>query len=136
MFFFSYSPIKTLGYGQGISVGLGSGLGYSQIAAPGLLGHGKYVGGSAVDQNSYSGGNKNIAGEHYVKSHGVNGEELNHGDAGYSRGNVAVKDIKGDSVHFVDSNGGKVAHHTGKEFLGGEHFDKEGKSFLFIFFKD
>ncbi|KAG5874889.1 hypothetical protein JTB14_024315 [Gonioctena quinquepunctata] len=143
------SPVEGLGYGGGVAgvgyehypaavgiqkdigYGYGQGIGYNQGAYNSPvsygLGVGKVIGGSEIDKNIYIGENKNIVGEHFVKSHGQNGQALNHGDVGYTSGQVALKDVKGESVHFSDADGVNNAHHAGKAYKGGEHFDKEGK---------
>ncbi|XP_072384900.1 uncharacterized protein [Diabrotica undecimpunctata] len=118
-----------VGISKGIGYGYGPGIGYSHIApyGPGVLAHHGPYGISQVDKGIYSDGKQNVVGEHYNHLNGHNGESLNHGDAGYSAGEVALKDIKGDSAHFIDSDGLKTGHHEGKNFYGGEHFNTEGK---------
>nr|XP_023015930.1 fibroin heavy chain-like [Leptinotarsa decemlineata] len=132
-----YGHYPAVGIAKGPGYGYGPGVGYGIPHAGGLvstLGHGglgvgggNFIGGSQIDKNIYNAENRNVIGDHYSASHGKNGEVLNHGDAGFTTGQVALKDIKGETVHFSDTDGVNNAHHAGKAYHGGEHFDKGGK---------
>lgn len=122
------------GFGLG---GLGGSGGYGghKIGDGGIGGHGiggqggEADGGGKIEQSAFKGGKKNSDNHHFVQSHGKKGEELHHGNGGYSKGEVAEKNVKGDSAHFSDAHGGKALYHDGKDYHGGEHYSKAGNDF-------
>ncbi|KAG5874891.1 hypothetical protein JTB14_024317 [Gonioctena quinquepunctata] len=109
-----------VGYGGQGFIGGGAGL-------VGLGGQHGY-GGEANEKQDFSEGQKNVNDERYEKNQGKKGEEVNYGDSGYSRGEVALKDVKGDSGYYSNVDGGKKIYEDGKEYNGGQHFNKEGKN--------
>ncbi|XP_023015915.2 uncharacterized protein [Leptinotarsa decemlineata] len=85
-------------------------------------------GGSEIGHNSFRGGSKALNGGNFHKLHGVSSGEVNHDDLGHFKGEGAFKDVKGESAHFYDADGGKNAHHDGKNYYEGKHFGNEGKT--------
>ncbi|XP_056640955.1 uncharacterized protein LOC130447922 [Diorhabda sublineata] len=117
-----------------IGVPLGPGYGYGPVGyshvvpyESGLIAGHPPFGISQIDKGIYSDGKQNLVGEKFNYAKGYNGELVNHGDAGYAAGTVGFKDIKGDSLHFIDADGLKKGHHEGKQYNGAEYFDSEGK---------
>lgn len=122
--------ILRYGQGRGLSYHPIYTHGISPITPHGRLdfyNHQSPYGVSQIDKGIYSDGKQNVIGEQYNRVQGHNGESLNHGDVGFNKGEVAYKDIKGDSVHFVDADGINRGQHDGKSYSGGEHFNAEGE---------
>uniref|UniRef100_A0A6P7GH57 Uncharacterized protein LOC114338078 n=1 Tax=Diabrotica virgifera virgifera TaxID=50390 RepID=A0A6P7GH57_DIAVI len=87
-----------------------------------------HLGGSSVDEDSFSKGSKGLSGNQFVAQHGVAGEDIKHGDSGVYKGEGALKGLKGESEYYFDSDGVKKEHNDGKEYYGGHHFGNEAKS--------
>ncbi|CAH1155232.1 unnamed protein product, partial [Phaedon cochleariae] len=103
------------------------GLGYSRYGPVVGYGSAGHLGGSEIDQSSYSGAKNSLAANQHSSIRGQKGATLDHGDAGFRSGQVAEKDVRGESVRFTDVDGVNNGRHEGKMYHGGEHFDKEGK---------
>lgn len=123
------------GYGGGFGGGVGYGGGIGHIgggfggSGAGFGGFGGF-GGQAIDNAAFSGGKKNVEDGHFEKAFGKKGDEFNHGEGGFSKGEVAAKNVKGDAGYYNEQEGGKKLFEEGKEYHGAQHFDKEGKRFL------
>ncbi|KAJ8921429.1 hypothetical protein NQ315_003047 [Exocentrus adspersus] len=102
-------------YGGGIGIGIG---------APGLIG-GKAIGGEEVERSAFEEGKKNFNNQHFLKSHGQQGGQLHHDNGGFSKGQLAEKNVKSDSGYYSDVNGGKNLYHQGKDYHGGQQYHKE-----------
>ncbi|KAJ8939982.1 hypothetical protein NQ314_010921 [Rhamnusium bicolor] len=118
-----------IGYGGGIGHIGGGGFG----GGIGIGGHHGY-GGEEIEKSEFSEGKKNLEDGHFEKNFGKKGEDFNHGEEGFSKGEVVAKDIKGDSGHYSNHEGGKKIFEDGKEYHGGQHFNKEGNFFILIFY--
>lgn len=133
------SKVGPVGFGGGAGfsklggAGLGSGIGLGAGVGP-IIGGGKFIGGGIhhpyggeeIDKKIYSGEKKNVNDEVYEKESGKKGEEINHGKAGYSEGQVAIKEGKGDSGYYSDIEGGKKVIGDGKQYHGEQKFSQEG----------
>lgn len=53
---------------------------------------------------------------------------MNHGQAGYSKGEIAAKDAKSDAGYYNKADGEKNVYKDEKEYGGGKHYKKEGKN--------
>lgn len=91
-------------------------------------------GGEYIDKNIYSADKKNLNDEHFEKAGGKKEEIVDHGQQGYSKGQVAVKDEKGDSGYYSDEQGGKKVYEDGKKYHGGQHYDQEGNTINYLHF--
>ncbi|XP_072384895.1 uncharacterized protein [Diabrotica undecimpunctata] len=117
------------GLQSGLQGGLQSGLQGGLQGGLGLQHHiPHHIGGQHLAKEEFSGGKKSANDEKYEKSEGKQGEEANHGKSGYVKGEVAAKDVKGDSGFYTNVDGEKKVYEDGKEYQGGQHYNKEGKS--------
>lgn len=111
-----------IGGGAGLIGGGGYG-GGGYIGGP--LHHG--YGGEAINKNIYSNGQKGFNDLAFQKASGQNGGEFNEGKAGYNQGIAAIKSNKGEGGYYNDAAGGKKIVEDGKNYYGGQKFDKAGK---------
>lgn len=119
------------GYSGGYS---GGGIGrYSGGFGPGIgsggIGGGYYPhghDGGYVDKKYYDNENKKVDGEKFEKAQGSKGESGQHGSEGFNQGQVAVKDVKGDSGYYKDEEGDKKVVSDGKSYQGGQHYNEQG----------
>ncbi|CAG9860913.1 unnamed protein product [Phyllotreta striolata] len=112
------------GLGQG---GLGH---YPQVGQlGGAVGHYPHkIGGEEISKEEFSGGKKNLNEEKYERSEGKKGEESSEGKAGYAKGEAAAKDVQGEAGYYSNADGEKKIVEDGKEYQGGQKYQKEGKS--------
>ncbi|CAH1155231.1 unnamed protein product [Phaedon cochleariae] len=94
---------------------------------PPLQGLGGY-GGESVEKSDFSESGKKSNDERYEKGQGKKGEEVNHGEEGFSEKEVALKDVKGDSGYYSNVDGEKKVYEDGKKYSGGHHFNNEGQN--------
>ncbi|CAG9772954.1 unnamed protein product [Ceutorhynchus assimilis] len=85
-------------------------------------------GGEEVDKSEFNSGKKNVEDVKFEKAHGKKGEEVNHGQQGYSHGGQTVQDAKGENGYYSNAAGGKKIIEDGKQYNGGENFNQEGKN--------
>lgn len=79
-----------------------------------------------VDKKAYNDEKKNVEDEKFEKAEGSRGESGGHGKAGFSKGEVALKDAKADSGFYKDEQGFKKGFDDNKEYYGGNHFNHNG----------
>ncbi|KAJ8972709.1 hypothetical protein NQ317_014743 [Molorchus minor] len=111
-----FGGVAPISYGPGIG---GGGIGFGGYENIGRLR------GRRDEKEVFNGGNKNVEDDRYEKAYGQNGAEVNRGQEGFSKGQVAVKDVKGDAGYYNNEEGGKKIYHDGKQYEGGQHFDKQ-----------
>ncbi|XP_056640795.1 uncharacterized protein LOC130447796 [Diorhabda sublineata] len=121
-------PLGTTFGGQIIPQYIHGGVGTLGGLYGGLQHHPHHIGGEEIIKGQFSSGKKNANDEKFEKSEGRKGDELNHNKAGFAKGEVLVKDFKGDSGRYNNVNGEKKVYEDGKEYQGGQHYNKEGKS--------
>lgn len=137
-----YSGPGFIGGGRYIDGPEFSGRYYPSIGSAGYIGSGisspyyghHGVGGEYVDQNSYSGGNKDVNGGGFEKASGQKGSEFSKGQEGYSEGKVDLKNSKGDSGYYNEAGGEKKSAEDGKAYAGGQHYNQQGLIMLLILF--
>lgn len=51
---------------------------------------------------------------------------FDQGQSGYAQGQLAAKDMKGDSGAYNGASGGKKIYEDGKAYHGGNHYNSQG----------
>lgn len=130
----SFYPVYKNSYVGSPNVGGGFGGGYISggSAGAGVSGGAGFGGwyphaGGYTDKKFYDSENKKAGGEGFHKSEGSKGESGQHGSEGFTEGQVAVKDVKGDSGYYKGEGGDKKVVSDGKTYNGGQHYNEEGK---------
>lgn len=99
------------------------------LIGTGAIGFGGHhvTGGETVQKKDFNEQEKKHKDEYFDAKEGKEGGALNHGQAGYSKGEIAAKDAKSEAGQYNKADGEKNIYVDKKDYGGGKHYNKEGK---------